>query len=197
MKPLPTSGGLLREPTPESNGQLEALMLRYGPFIRDVVGRLCPRHLGLDRSEIEQNALIRLWRVVESEREIRDFESYLYRIVASVTLDAIRDHKARREDQMILSQVESLTSSPGMPGSSGESPETIARRHRFVERVRNAIESLPPRRRRAVQLHLLGFTASEIGAFLGWTEPKARNLAYRGLDELRRVLTKAGVDESD
>jgi RNA polymerase sigma factor (sigma-70 family) len=172
-------------------------MLRYGPFIRDMVGRLCPRHLGLDRSEIEQNALIRLWRVVESEREVRDFESYLYRVVASVTLDAIRDHKARREDQMVVSQVESLTASPAMPGSVSESPETVTSRRRLVGRVRDAIERLPPKRRRAVKLYLLGFTSVEIGAFLGWSEAKARNLAYRGLDDLRGLLVEAGIDESD
>jgi RNA polymerase sigma factor (sigma-70 family) len=197
LKPLSSSGGFVREPMPESNGRLEALVLRYGPFIRDVVRRLCPRNLGLDRSEIEQNALIRLWRVVESEREVRDFESYLYRVVASVTLDAIRDHKARREDQMIIGQIESLTSSPAMPGSAGESPESVASRRRLVERVRDAIEGLPFKRRRAVKLYLLGFTTAEIGAFLGWSEPKARNLAYRGLDELRSVLTKAGLDDPD
>jgi RNA polymerase sigma factor (sigma-70 family) len=182
---------------PEDRSQLEALVERYRPFIRDVVGRLCPRDLGLDRSEIEQNAIIRLWRVVESERKIRDLESYLYRVVARVTLDAIRELKSRREDQMVIGEVESLTTSAGMPGSASESPEMIAARRRLVDDVRRAIETLPAKRRRAVKLHLLGFTCAEIGTFLGWSEAKARNLAYRGLDDLRGLLTKADVDDSD
>jgi hypothetical protein len=61
-------------PESPSAGRLETLILRYGPYIRDIVARLCPPHLGLERSEIEQTAAIRLWRIVESEREIRDFE---------------------------------------------------------------------------------------------------------------------------
>jgi RNA polymerase sigma factor (sigma-70 family) len=184
-------------PMPEERSDLEALVERYSPFIRDIVGRLCPRDLGLDRSEIEQKAAIRLWRVIESEREIRDLESYLYRIVSRVTLDAIRDVKARREDQMIIGEMDSWTASPAMPGSASLSPEVVAGRRRLVASVREAIEKLPLKRRRAVKLHLLGFTAAEIGAFYGWSEAKARNLAYRGLDDLRELLTEAGVDDSD
>ena len=195
MNPRYRADGL-RELPPDIDGRLEGLLARYGPFLRDVVARLCPRHLGLDRKEIEQDALIRLWRVVESEKDIRDFESYLYRVVARVTLDAIRDVKARREEQMVVDHAESLTSSPVMPGSAIQSPEAVTSRRRLLEQVQGIIEQLSPRRRRAVKLHLLGFTTSEIAAFLGWSEPKARNLAYRGLEDLRALLTEAGVDDS-
>ena len=42
-------------------------------------------------------------------------------------------------------------------------------------------------RRRAVGLHLRGFTSTEIAQLLGWTEPKARNLTHRGLKDLREL----------
>jgi DNA-directed RNA polymerase specialized sigma24 family protein len=43
-------------------------------------------------------------------------------------------------------------------------------------------------------LHLEGMTTQEIGNLLGWTEPKARNLVYRGLQDLREQLRAEGVD---
>lgn len=197
MKTRSASGGISREPSPEIDGHLEALVLRYGPFIRNVVARLCPRNLGLDRSEIEQTALIRLWRALESEREIRNLESYMYRIVGRVTLDAIREVKARREDPVMTRQLETIMASLPMPGSGTEPPETLFFRKRLLERIRELIEGLPESRRRAVKLYLMGFTSAETGAFLGWSEPKARNLTYRGLEELRRVLRAAGLHHAE
>ena len=125
MKSRSASGGISREPSPEIDSRLEALVLRYGPFMRDVVARLCPRNLGLDRREIEQTALIRLWRALESEREIRNLESYMYRIMGRVTLDAIREVKARREDPVVTRQLEAIMASPATPASGTEPPETL------------------------------------------------------------------------
>jgi DNA-directed RNA polymerase specialized sigma24 family protein len=47
---------------------------------------------------------------------------------------------------------------------------------------------LPDRRRTAVGLHLEGLTTQEIADLLGWSEPKARNLVYRGLNDVRQSL---------
>jgi DNA-directed RNA polymerase specialized sigma24 family protein len=43
-------------------------------------------------------------------------------------------------------------------------------------------------------LHIQGCNAGEIAKVLGWTEPKARNLLYRGLNDLRTALVKEGVE---
>ena len=51
-----------------------------------------------------------------------------------------------------------------------------------------ALAHLPRNRRLAVQLHLEGYSRDEIATLTGWTEPKVRNLIYRGLDELRGHL---------
>ncbi|MGH9199086.1 MAG: hypothetical protein ACRD1T_25575, partial [Acidimicrobiia bacterium] len=38
------------------------------------------------------------------------------------------------------------------------------------------------------------FTNQEIADLLGWSEPKARNLLYRGLKELRSRLRLLGIE---
>ena len=53
---------------------------------------------------------------------------------------------------------------------------------------------MPENRQRAVRLHLEGMTTTEIGSLMEWTEPKARNLVYRGLADLREALRAEGID---
>src|SRR6266508_2897856 len=103
------------EPISDIGPRAEALLLRYLPFIRKIVARLCPEYLGIDRADVEQQASIRLWRAVEHQREIRHFESYMYRVVSTATLDAIRQAKARMEDQLVIEHAEGLTDSPTLP----------------------------------------------------------------------------------
>ena len=59
---------------------------------------------------------------------------------------------------------------------------------------RAALAQLPEHRCLAVKNHLQGLTTPEIGALLGWSEPKARNLVYRGLRDSRMALRGLGIE---
>ena len=73
-------------------------------------------------------------------------------------------------------------------------PDRVAERRQLVKMVKEAMARLPDRRRTAVGLHLEGLTTQEIAELLGWSEPKARNLVYRGLKDVRRCLKEAGIE---
>jgi len=45
-----------------------------------------------------------------------------------------------------------------------------------------------------VTFHLQGLSIQEIADRLKWSQPKARNLIYRGLDEVRRQLRAEGIE---
>lgn len=167
--------------------RLEHLVALHRPFIREIVQRLTPSSLGVSATEIEQEALIRLWRSLRNERDIRDFRSYVYRVVATSALDSIRQIKERREEQLEMENVSGIS-------DRAPSPEDVAVHQSLVAKVRELIAKLGTNRARAVKLHLQGFTSVEIGELHGWTEAKARNLTYRGLDDLRMLLRGAGID---
>jgi DNA-directed RNA polymerase specialized sigma24 family protein len=57
-----------------------------------------------------------------------------------------------------------------------------------VAQVLATLGTLDERRRTATGLLLQGFVCDEIAARLGISEAAARNLAYRGLDDLRQRL---------
>jgi RNA polymerase sigma-70 factor (ECF subfamily) len=61
------------------------------------------------------------------------------------------------------------------------------------EAVGKAVDGLIPARRSVVRMYLAGYGREEIADLLGWTEPKTRNLLYRGLADLREVLTDMGI----
>lgn len=171
-----------------------ALIDQYGRYLRAVIARLCPRHLGVQPEEIEQEARIRLWKALASERKIEDAASYLYRIAATATIDAVRRVQARREEAL-----EGDTDAEGDPAlmslpDRGPSPEHSTARSLLIRRVAKVLERWPPERRLLLNLHLEGFTTQEIAQQLEWTEPKARNLVYRTLRELRDALRAEGVE---
>jgi RNA polymerase sigma-70 factor (ECF subfamily) len=168
--------------------------VQYGSFLRQVIVRFAPGRLGIAVDDIEQEARLRLWRAFERETETADVASYLYRIAASATIDAIRRVKARREETAGLLDGADDDAAPAIDvPRAADTPEERARRREVRQAIERALGKLAEDRRRAVALHLRGFSTREIGTLLGWTEPRARNLAYRGLADLREELRAMGV----
>ncbi len=176
--------------------RFNALLEEYGRFLRQTIIRVCPKNLGLQYDEIEQEARLRLWRALESEREIHDPASYLYRIAATATLDAVRRVKRKREEQIITDHdAEEENIAPHvLVTDPHRAPDREAERRELVAKVKAAMARLPDNRRTAVALHLEGMTTQEIANLVGWSEPKARNLVYRGLSDVREHLQAAGIE---
>ena len=180
----------------ELEDQFNAILAKYDTFLRNTIARICPKELGLQFNDIQQEARLQLWRVIESEREISHPGSYIYRIAVSVTLKAIERARARREEQLHLVEYDD---EPGIPSEllatdPRESPDALAERKQLIETIERALARLAENRRLAVGLYLKGMSTQEVADLLGWSEPKARNLTYRGLKDLRKQLRVEGID---
>jgi RNA polymerase sigma factor (sigma-70 family) len=181
-------------PTPsETDLVLDRLLADYGGFLRAAIRRVCPRSLGIHWDDIEQEARIRLWQALRRDCDIADPQSYLYRVVVTATIDAVRYVRSKREAPLGGAGLEQHngTVTPPVPTVSGGSPEMAAIWEDMRQHTRMAIALLPENRRRALDLYLQGFTTQEIAELLGWTEPKARNLVHRGVKDLRRRFRRA------
>ena len=178
----------------EAEVRFNAIVEEYGKYLRSVIGKVCPTDMGIQSSDIEQEARIRLWRALQSGKEIVDPASYIYRIVATTTIDAIRRVKARREEQLRVVEEEGEEEGPVLMAAADHSPERRAQRQQLIGKVRGAFDRIAEDRRQAALLHLEGMTPQEIACATGWTEPRARHLAYRGLKDLRQQLKAEGVE---
>ena len=130
--------------------------------------------------------------MLQSGREIAFPVSYIYKVAVSATLRAARRAKARREDPVN----EDSEAGPVLTlrAPSEASPHVAVERQEVVQKIETALSQLAENRRLAVKNHLQGLTTLEIGALLGWSEPKARNLVHRGLKDLRVALRALGIE---
>jgi len=184
---------------PDIEAEFNAILEKYGAYLRQTIARICPRDLGIQFEDIEQEARLRLWRAIEAERKINYHGSYIYKIVVSVTITAIQRAKARREEQLRLAEDDDNEGAADvrittLTAGAENSPEAQAEREELLRKVEEAMARLPENRRLAVGLHLNGLTTDEIADLMGWSEPKARNLVYRGLKGLRKELRDAGIE---
>src|SRR5437016_224553 len=150
------SGKLLES---ETDSRFTAILEQYGQVLRQAVARFCPKDARLNIAEIEQEVRIRLWRALQSEREIREPASYLYRIAATATIDAVRRVKARREESLYFSSEEENNEEEIRPlaANPDASPDRIVEQKQTMQKVAAALARLPDNRRRAVGLHLEGW----------------------------------------
>jgi RNA polymerase sigma-70 factor (ECF subfamily) len=173
-----------------SGGGFEDVLREFGTLLRSLLRRSRPERYGIDLDDLEQEARIRLWKALSGESDVERPASYIYRVAASVTIDAVRRMRARREDVVDPSASGTVFDRPGpLP-----TPENALRRRELATTIADAVASLDTNRRLAVRLHLQGFTTTEIGRLLEWTEPKARNLVSRGMADLRTRLANEGID---
>ncbi len=182
--------------TERCEGRLSELIERYGALLRKAIFRTLPSGTNLDIDDIEQAARIKVWNALTSGRKIRNPSSYLYRVAVNATLDALRQVRARREESLgtVGDDWPTVAGKIAMSPTRQPTPEEDAAANQALDHAERCLGELVPNRRRAVGLHLQGFTSAEIGDLAGWSESKARNLVYRGLADLRACLARKGVE---
>jgi RNA polymerase sigma-70 factor (ECF subfamily) len=165
---------------------LEQTLSRCAELVRRLGRR---HHLAQDDvDEVFQEVRIRLWRALASGERIGSVPaSYVYRTAQSAAVDLIRRRRVRREEGVDPNRSSGETALGADPG-----PDRAVERSELIDALEQALDSLIPSRRPVVRMHLAGYSLEEIAGLLGWSEPKTRNLLYRGLADLRAALIERG-----
>jgi RNA polymerase sigma-70 factor (ECF subfamily) len=156
---------------------------------------------GDDLDEVMQDVRLRLWRARgESEQITGSTASYVYRTATSAALDLIRRRRrvgVREERAADAREDAEVGSGAGGETVSGASnPEADLEAADIRAAVAAAVDRITPSRRAVVRMYLMGHPPMEIATLMGWTEPKTRNLLYRGLADVRTQLAAAGYGPS-
>src|SRR5215470_2905179 len=170
---------------PSDMSKLERVFTEFAGLVRRVGQKY--RLSDADLDDVMQEVRIRLWRAGGSEKDEPVSASYVYRTSMSAAIDLIRRRRARGADRTVgLDTVEEPAADTADPSRRVEEAE-------LAEKLDRALEAIAPSRRPVVRMYLAGHSSEDIAALMGWTEAKARNLAYRGMADLRERLLEMGI----
>ena len=182
-----TQTQLVDEASADVSTALDGIVTRFAALMRRIGRSYRLPDDSID--EAVQEVRIRLWRTLATAPDIRRVPAtYIYRTTVSAMLDLIRRRRSQRE-----AAIESLEGRITVLPASTPSPDAALETTDVSRAVAQAIEAIPESRRAVVRMYLAGYAREEIAALLAWSEPKTRNLLYRGLDDLRRTLTARGI----
>lgn len=166
--------------------EFELILNNFSRLIKIHVQKFNPQRYGFDPDDITQEIKIKIWKILHNEKEIQNYPSYIRKIVNSSVIDLLR--KWKREETMLSAEKQKKVSE-----TKNVYSDCIDNGDHLKEAVVEAVNSLIESRRRVVRLHLLGMNIVEISAFYGWSHDKTRNLLYRGLTDIKKILKKKDI----
>jgi RNA polymerase sigma-70 factor (ECF subfamily) len=170
--------------------ELRSILDRFSGLIRVHIIKFNPQRFGLDPDDISQEIRIKIWRLLHDEKNIKNYASYIKKIVNSSVIDVLRKWK-RDEGIMLLEKQKKVSE------IKRDYPASLSLEEHLKDTVAQAVDSLIESRRKVVRLYLLDMTIEEISAFYNWSTNKTRNLLYRGLADLKSILKNKDVDYED
>ena len=174
--------------------KLEQIFQQHQHLIEKAVYSQNVQIIGITADDVYQEVSIRLIKILESDREIENLSSYIYRTAANVIIDLARKHKRHLQDVTLPGQDHESEAFQADLVSEDAEPDQIIQDEEVRQQVFAAIEALPESRRVAVKLRLQGYSVKEMSALTGWPFYKAENLSKRGMAALKDQLKQSDID---
>ena len=171
------------------NDLLDAYLARRDDFVRFFAARLRSMTAAED---LVQDLYVRV-ASLDSDEPVENPSAYLYRLASNLMLDRLRSDRrsGARDSAWVQSQRLELGGEAVADEPSAE--QNVAGRQRLAQLTR-AIADLPPKTRRAFELHKLeGLTQEETARALGVSRKTVEKQISAAL---QRLLARLGEDSS-
>jgi len=168
--------------------ELAEIIERFSGYIRASIQKYNPRKFGIEIDDVLQDVKIKIWKIIRHEKKISNYSSYIKKIVDTSVIDQFR--RLKREEGVYLFEKNRkiAESRPAAPGAG------VYAEMDLKDLVGKAVDGLIESRRRVVKLYLLNMSIEEISLYFHWSKDKTRNLLYRGLNDLKRILRDKNID---
>ncbi|MGZ3274687.1 MAG: RNA polymerase sigma factor [Caulobacteraceae bacterium] len=168
---------------------LDAYMSRRDDLVRFFAARLRSMTAAED---LVQDLYVRV-ASLESDEEIENPSAYLYRLASNLMLDRLRSDRRSDARDSAWSQSQRLEMGGEAVADEPSAEQNVAGRQRMAQLAR-AIGDLPPKTRRAFELHKLeGLTQEETARALGVSRKTVEKQISAAL---QRLLAKLNEDSS-
>lgn len=166
--------------------EFEAVLNRFSKFIKIQIEKFNLYKFGLDPEDISQEVKMKIWKILNNEKKITNYSSYIRKIVNSAVIDKLR--KLRREEEFFIAE------SYNISDLKNNYLSDLHHEHALRVMIAKAVDSLIESRRKVVKLYLLNLSLEEIAGYLNWSKDKTRNLLYRGLNDLKNKLKEMEIE---
>lgn len=139
-----------------------------------------------EAEDIAQESFVRVYQSIRSFRGDAQFSTWLYRIVANVSLNRMTKTKARQKHEIPIDQV-----------TIAHQPHTVTPDHAddLQGHIERAIHRLPTMQRAVVILrHLNGLSTKQVSGILRCSEGTVKTHLHRGLRKMRTLLAYLEAD---
>ncbi|MDO5436305.1 MAG: sigma-70 family RNA polymerase sigma factor [Clostridia bacterium] len=157
------------------------------PF-EGIIWRVCWHYTGneQDARDCAQDTMLKAWRSLKDYRGDCAFESWLYRIAASCSLDLLRKEKRRPKES-----ADELAEKGFDPADPAPGTEETAIKNDEHARLREAISRLPEDQRDALVLtQLEGRPYEETAELLNTTPGTVKSRVNRAKQKLKEILAE-------
>ena len=138
-----------------------------------------------DASDVLQDAFLKVYNSINAFRQESAFETWLYRIVVNLSIDAVKKRKRQQESMASLSEVSDVHQSR----DAQQDPTRQAERNELQEWVTQAVNSLSIKHRSVVILHELeGLSHPQIAEILDCSEGTVRSRLHYARKRLRVLI---------
>lgn len=166
----------------------DALVARHKRRVYDLACRMTG-----DRDwaeDITVEVFLEAYRSLPRFRGVSCFKTWLHRVAVNVSLQHLRQRKAKR-------QIEELPLTDQVPVSSADPADEVAQRE-LIQHVMRAVHKLPSAQRVALVLfYVKGLSQAEIAELLGVPRNTVKTRIFYGTQALRRHVEAAGIWTQD
>ena len=143
-----------------------------------------------DAEDIAQEVFLRIYNARDRYLPTARFNTWLYRIIANLCLNYIRDHRHAQSVQFQKTSSQSIE----IKDDSQETPSKIVAREEIRNQVRLALQTLPPNQRIVMVLAKYeGLSYQEIAEAMNTTPQAVKSLLNRAKNSLKERLQQTKI----
>jgi RNA polymerase sigma-70 factor (ECF subfamily) len=142
-----------------------------------------------DAEDLGQEVFLRIYRARQAYKPTAKFSTWMFRITANVSLNALRSRASRRDDVSIDQMADSSDGPRAMPDPDTHTPDHRLHQEELHARVREAIGTLPAKQQIAVVLNKYeGMSYADVARTIGCSTMAVKSLLARARDNLKDRL---------
>lgn len=164
---------------------LEAFDTHADALFRHALYRISDREKAYD---LTQDTYLKAWDYVAQGGEVRQYKSFLYRILHNLIIDEYRKKSPRSLDEMLDDEATAPGIEALMAEGSVHEAEDKLDEEGLLDQIRSHIPELPEHYRVALTLRFIdGLSTSEIADAIGVSENVVSVRIHRGVAKLRDI----------